>query len=47
MPNAKDSAVLLVCSGKDCMKKQKPAFKNLLAAADDAGLGVELSLIHI
>ena len=48
MPNSEqlaskhDQQTLLLCAGKDCFKKQRPAFEDLRSSAIDAGLSLSL-----
>ncbi len=41
LPN--DAQTLFLCAGKDCRKKQRPAFNDLRSSAIDAGL--QLSMV--
>ncbi len=41
MPNSTKSSTLLVCGGKDCVKKSKREASSLVKAAKKAGLTIE------
>jgi hypothetical protein len=38
LASGKDRPTLFLCAGKDCFKKQRPAFNDLRSSAIDAGL---------
>jgi len=41
MPNAPESPTLLMCAGKDCFQKCKPAFTHLAGVAGEIGVSVD------
>lgn len=38
--NSESSQTLFLCAGKDCFKKQRPAYDDLRSSAIDAGLDI-------